>query len=382
MSWTTSTFGYPRRPGVRPGAIEPAYRANERCFFRKDHVCGKVFAASKSCFVACPSDRRTKRIVDTIVDKLMKAGVDPVVAVRERKYGEDIVCTKICGKIIESQFCIAILDDVTVSGARIPNPNVYYEYGLMTALGKHIVPLQREGQDLAFNIQSYDTIKYSTRTIRAELDIAIADALLPHDDTSTGNESAVVERRLLRALEMAGFRPASEGAALGSVTRETPFRVFVADESHTSVVMAKIDDESEVQLHLDDLPVVLVRIKRQVQSLESRLAKANDDLNDALVEHEEQKKFIKYATKPYGLNRAEEAVESFAESLGYARQVALAFIVTPSIDRGGMRDAVSLITEGTSLSGEVWDHDGQLVVGQHVVELPPLGGEAPNEGPS
>ena len=77
-------------------------------------------------------------------EKLAKVGVEPIIAVKERAYGQDIFCTKICGKIIESRFCIVILDDTIEAEKNIPNPNVYYEYGLMTSLRKHIIPLQKE----------------------------------------------------------------------------------------------------------------------------------------------------------------------------------------------------------------------------------------------
>ena len=104
------------------------------------------------------SAKEIKIMTDLITEKLTKIGIEPIIAIEQRAYGQDIFCIKICGKIIESQFCIVILDDTVeqINGANvlIPNPNVYYEYGLMTALGKHVIPLQKDGQDLAFNIQT------------------------------------------------------------------------------------------------------------------------------------------------------------------------------------------------------------------------------------
>ncbi|MFC1693663.1 hypothetical protein ACFL1R_09180 [Candidatus Latescibacterota bacterium] len=47
----------------------------------------------------------------------------------------------------------------------------------MTSLRKHIIPLQKEDLVLAFNIQSYDTIKYKPSNIASELDRAIKDAI-------------------------------------------------------------------------------------------------------------------------------------------------------------------------------------------------------------
>ncbi len=136
-------------------------QVNENCFIRKEHKCGKMYSASKSCFIACSDEDELQPILELISEKLSKVGVESTIAVNERAYGQDIFCTKICGKIVESKFCIVILDDFQENGKNIPNPNVYYEYGIMTSLEKHIIPLQKENLKLAFNIQSHDTIKYN-----------------------------------------------------------------------------------------------------------------------------------------------------------------------------------------------------------------------------
>ena len=86
----------------------------------------------------------------------VQAHIEPYIAVEQRAFQKDIFCEKICSKIIESQFCIVFLNDVIdeVDRVRKPNANVYYEYGLMTAFGKKIIPIQLEGQSLAFNPSS------------------------------------------------------------------------------------------------------------------------------------------------------------------------------------------------------------------------------------
>ncbi len=132
------------------GSQPTQFREITKCLVRKDHTCGKFVGASKSCFVACPSTQEMKFILNIIAEKLTKIGIKPIIAIEQRVYGQDILCTKICGKIIESQFCIVLLDDtvekIHSTTTNIPNPNVYYEYGLMTALGKHVIPLQKDGQ--------------------------------------------------------------------------------------------------------------------------------------------------------------------------------------------------------------------------------------------
>jgi hypothetical protein len=204
------------------------FKVNERCFIRKEHKCGKIFGASKSCFIACPDEEELEPILELFSEKLAKVGIETTIAVKERAYGQDIFCTKICGKIIESKFCVVILDDAIVDGKNIPNPNVYYEYGLMTALGKHIIPLQKEDLKLAFNIQSYDTIKYTFGNIATELDRAIKDAIKITEsrDKEDKKEGIFPEKSILRSFELSGFKLREEDWFLSNVINDTEFRGF------------------------------------------------------------------------------------------------------------------------------------------------------------
>jgi len=200
-------FGY--RLPVEP---QRGFQEIPKCFVRKDHTCGKYLNVSKSCFVACPSDPEINYIVELIVAKLTKISIEPIVAIRERAYGQDIFCTKICGKIIESQFCIVILDDTLDKESKkfLPNTNVSYEYGLMTALGKHIIPLQKEGQSLAFNIQTHDTIKYTPMNLSSELDRSLKDAVKITQDKKEEKRVPAgyySQRQMNRSLEINGYKP-------------------------------------------------------------------------------------------------------------------------------------------------------------------------------
>ncbi|MDQ1286093.1 MAG: hypothetical protein QG663_1519 [Thermodesulfobacteriota bacterium] len=143
-------------------------------------------------------------ILELISEKLKRLGIDPIIAVKDRAYGQDIFCTKICGKIIESRFCIVILNDLIENEIRIPNPNVYYEYGLMTSLRKHIIPLQKEDLNLAFNIQSHDTIKYNSRNIGTEIEIAIRNAikLTEKKEILRGMAKTLMEQEVIEGEEL------------------------------------------------------------------------------------------------------------------------------------------------------------------------------------
>ncbi len=204
MAWQESYRYWPHFP---QHIDYPAFKVNQQCFIRKVHKCGKIFGASKSCFIACPDDVELEPILELMSEKLTKVGTEPIIAIRERAYGQDIFCTKICGKIIEAKFCIVILDDLIVDKRNIPNPNVYYEYGLMTALKKHIIPLQKEKLKLAFNIQSYDTVKYNSGNIAAELDRAIKEAIkITEAEDKTIQKISMPEKTILRNLELGGVR--------------------------------------------------------------------------------------------------------------------------------------------------------------------------------
>ena len=77
-----------------------------------------------------------------------------------------------------------MLNDVAdkADSTRKPNANVYYEYGLMTSFGKKIIPIQLEGQSLAFNIQSLDTLKYTKKDFGRQIEESIKITLLPFEE--------------------------------------------------------------------------------------------------------------------------------------------------------------------------------------------------------
>ncbi|CAG0996450.1 hypothetical protein METP2_02948 [Methanosarcinales archaeon] len=251
-----------------------AFKINEQCFIRKGHKCGKLFGASRSCFIACPSKDDIEPILEIASMKLNKEGIEPIIAVRDRAYGQDIFCTKICGKIIESKFCIVILDDSIVESKSIPNPNVYYEYGLMTSLEKHIIPLQKDDLKLAFNIQSYDTIKYNHRNIGAELDRAIKDAIkITESKEQTEKKYVFPERSILRRFELAGLLLKDEKWFLHEMIDDTNFKGFgrYNIDFDFYVFLGKIDELNEIQVYLEDLNVILYRIEKLHQDLKDKI---------------------------------------------------------------------------------------------------------------
>jgi hypothetical protein len=118
---------------------------------------------------------------------------------------QEIVCSKICKNIIGCTFCIVILTDVsprnhhyeqsidsTVDIRKEPNANVYFEYGIMTALNKDIIPIQKSGQKLKFDIQNLDIIFYDeiNQDKVEQFKGLIKDGIKKMTDTSLVNDVA------------------------------------------------------------------------------------------------------------------------------------------------------------------------------------------------
>jgi hypothetical protein len=259
-------------------------------------------------------------------EKLMRHGIEPVIAVKDRAYGQDIFCTKICGKILESRFCVVILDDAIVNDQNIPNPNVYYEYGLMTALGKHIVPLQKEGLKLAFNIQSYDTIKYTAKNLSAELERAIRDAIrITESQAEKAEPARRTEKGILRRLELAGFTAKETNWFLNDVIEDTSFKGFGNDHEACYVYIGKINSEDDATSYLEDLDVVLKRTENIAQSLLKQI----DDDKKKLSDYEKQ---IETATRiramiPYNAEKLREEIPGNERKCSIMKKMYMGFII-------------------------------------------------------
>lgn len=341
MSWRQGNRRIPGRPEV--AASHLPFRLNQRCFIRKEHECGKVFAASKSCFIACPTEEDIEPMLELISEKLTKHGIEPIIAVRERAYGQDIFCTKICGKIIESKFCLVILDDTIRGECLTSNPNVYYEYGLMTSLAKHIIPLQKDGQQLAFNIQSYDTIKYNPKNMSAEMERAIREAIRITDtDVESPEVSNVPEKTIMRRLELAGFVAKDYNWFLNSVIEDTQFRGFGGNTTVGYLYLGKIDTEEDTRTYLEDLDVVLLRTEKKAEELSARQDSLRTKIAESLEGLEEG--YRKARILPYSVEKLKEELPTIESKLGSMGAFYIGFLVNPSIDLSTFRERVQAAT--------------------------------------
>jgi len=104
---------------------------------------------------------------DILKSILTERGIEAVEAGGQLDPGKFAFCTKICSKIIVSQFCIVLANNDKTEKGEVPNANVNIEYGLMLGHNKYVIPFQRDDQALPFNVAGLDTVRYNQKTFRA-----------------------------------------------------------------------------------------------------------------------------------------------------------------------------------------------------------------------
>ncbi len=169
--------------------MENKIKKNEKCFIGMPS-CGYVYESAKSCFVACPSDDEYSLKVEVIKDIVESKQYECHIALKRNDPGNFAFCTKICSKIIQSKFCIVLLDPSLKGKSNFPNPNVHFEYGMMISQNKFIIPLQNEKFDLSFNIFPLDTIKYNESNFKQKVTDSIDNAIEIAEGKQTNTQVA------------------------------------------------------------------------------------------------------------------------------------------------------------------------------------------------
>lgn len=150
-------------------------RKNEICIIGLPR-CDYVFSSTRSCFIGYGFEDSPLEM-NILKDILESKGIEAVEAGGKLAPAQSAFCTKICSKIITSQFCIVLLNNREEQNIEIPNANVNMEYGLMLAFNKYVIPFQRKEQKLPFNVAGLDTIKYSNIDFKRLAESAIDDAI-------------------------------------------------------------------------------------------------------------------------------------------------------------------------------------------------------------
>ena len=180
-------------------------RKNEKCFIGNP-ACGYFYESAKLCFLACPSDEKYTIKIELIQNIVESKQYECHIALRRNDPANFAFCTKICSKIIQSQFCIVLLDPSTDDkGNKYPNPNVHLEYGMMISQHKHIIPLQEEKHNLAFNVSTLDTIKYTDANFKTKVTKAIDNAIEKYSKTKV-TEQVLIGPEIFTFYSLSGFQ--------------------------------------------------------------------------------------------------------------------------------------------------------------------------------
>ena len=274
-------------------------KINEECLVRHQD-CKRIFGGSRICFVACPNSDEIALELEIIRQKLREVNIEPYVAIDEREFQKDIFCEKICTKIIESQFCIAILNDVKDSkdGINKPNANVYYEYGLMTAFRKKIIPIQLDGHHLAFNIQSLDTLKYNPKDFPAQIEDAIRLTLLGIEEEEKIKHNRYDESNIEWSIDLMGLVRADERFRFRHErtisTKSLGFQPFFKPVEKTLYFVGIFRPEDKTRDIILRSKMLTLRIKNycdQIKTEMEELQEQNDHrqrpmVTDRIIEHE------------------------------------------------------------------------------------------------
>jgi len=155
--------------------MQDKLKRNENCIIGLPR-CDYVFNSNRSCFIAYGflESRLEMEILRGILEdrniEVFEAGGD-------LEPGKNAFCTKICSKIICSQFCIVLINQDTKNNIRVPNANVNMEYGLMLGFNKYIIPFQKQDDILPFNVSGLDTIKYDQGNFKEKAQQAVKKAI-------------------------------------------------------------------------------------------------------------------------------------------------------------------------------------------------------------
>lgn len=182
-------------------------KINESCIIGLP-TCGYAFNSTRMVFIATPSDKEFKSELGKLQRLLKKKEYESYIAIQKLTPANLAFCTKICSKIITSQFCIVLLKSSTHKKhpeIKIPNPNVHLEYGLMMAFKKYIIPFQHEDDALAFNIRPLDTILYNKENFREKADHAIDNAIIKTETTSRPTRSITSIENLSKYISVLGL---------------------------------------------------------------------------------------------------------------------------------------------------------------------------------
>ncbi|MCP4264355.1 MAG: hypothetical protein GY777_02065 [Candidatus Brocadiaceae bacterium] len=172
-------------------------------------TCGYAFSSSRMAFIATPADQEFSLELEILQNLLKEKQYEAYIALNQVDPAKLAFCTKICSKIISSQFCVVILNHSSHREhpeIKIPNPNVHMEYGLMMAFKKYVIPFQQDGDSLAFNIRPLDTIIYTKGNFKDLANKVIDEAIIKAGTTNRPTRAITSNEHLLKYISVRGLR--------------------------------------------------------------------------------------------------------------------------------------------------------------------------------
>jgi len=156
-------------------------------------------------FIIGSGSRQFEEDIKAIKEALAGFGLQGYFALlSEEQKGLDAFCDKICSKIQESRFCVAMLNNpvvemvekktkVKLGSVKSPSANVYFEFGMAVALRKHVIPVIRGGSKLPFDVQHLDAIIYNdVLDLKEKLKKPIRLSLTKREKTVRASDSKLV----------------------------------------------------------------------------------------------------------------------------------------------------------------------------------------------
>jgi hypothetical protein len=243
----------------------------------------------------------------------------------------------------------------------------------MTALGKHIIPLQKEDLKLAFNIQSYDTIKYNPKNIATELDRAIKDAIKITESRDKEDKKTGIfpEKSILRSFELSGFKLREENWFLSDVINDTEFRGFGQYDKGFYAYLGKLDDQEEMQTYLDDLNIVLYRTEKKFEELTREIQENEKGIVDLESDdtQETERFFSDSRGRLYHDDRLNEDLKDKKEREALMRHMYIGFIINPKIDGSNFIKKVESMVSKYHRFSLTYNKNSEILFGDIKVKL-------------
>jgi len=217
----------------------------------------------------------------------------------------------------------------------------------MTALGKYVIPLQKDGQALAFNIQTHDTIKYTPRNISAELDRALKDATKITEEDRTGYQyvDAMSERLFTRSIEISGYQKKDYHWFLADDINDTVFTGYSHPERREYLFFAVVNDRDLLRACLTDMQVITKRLEskyngsvEEIKSLSIYIDQLNNEIEEAEKGESAGRKTVGTLTFGSRIRGSKQTLESSIEKrdgisskLELIQNSKFAVILTPEV---------------------------------------------------